>query len=42
MDALWFGCIPVLIADHYIPPLSDLLDWGDIAVVVPEAQVRLV
>ena len=41
MDAVWFGCIPVLIADHYIPPLTDLLDWGNIAVVVPEAKVRL-
>jgi hypothetical protein len=40
MDALWFGCIPVLIADHYIPPLTSLLDWDTISVVVPEAQVK--
>lgn len=39
MDAIWFGCIPVLIADHYIPPLTDLLDWENISVVVPENQV---
>ena len=39
MDALWFGCIPVLIADHYIPPLTDLLDWENFSVVVPESQV---
>ena len=41
MDALWFGCIPVLIADHYIPPLTDLLDWENFSVVVPESQVSL-
>ena len=41
MDALWFGCIPVLIADHYIPPLTELLDWRNISVVVPESQVYL-
>jgi hypothetical protein len=40
MDALWFGCIPVLIADHYIPPLTDLLDWENFSVVVPESQVK--
>lgn len=38
MDAIWFGCIPVLIADHYVPPLPDLIEWENIAVVVPEAQ----
>ena len=38
MDAIWFGCIPVLIADHYVPPLPDLIEWENIVVVVPEAQ----
>lgn len=39
MDALWFGCVPVIVADHYVPPLQDLVAWGSIAVSVPERQV---
>ena len=39
MDALWFGCIPVIIADHYVPPLADLVEWESIAVFVAEKQV---
>ena len=40
MDALWFGCIPVLIADHYVPPLLGLVQWNTITVAVPEARVK--
>lgn len=40
MDALWFGCIPVLIADYYVPPLLGLIKWDSITVTVPEAQVN--
>ena len=40
MDAVWFGCIPVVIADHYVLPLGDLVDWESIAVTVAEKQVR--
>ena len=39
MDALWFGCIPVLIADYYVPPLLGLINWDSIAITIPEAQV---
>ena len=40
MDALWFGCIPVLIADYYVPPLLGLVQWDAVTVTIPEAQVR--
>ena len=40
MDAVWFGCIPVVIADHYVLPLGSLVDWESIAVTVAEKQVR--
>lgn len=40
MDALWFGCIPVFLADHYVPPLYDIIPWDTISVSVPESQVR--
>ena len=39
MDALWFGCIPVLIADYFVPPLLDLIQWDSIAVSIAERQV---
>ena len=39
MDAVWFGCIPVFLADHYHPPLHGLLDWDQLAVSIPERQV---
>lgn len=40
MDALWFGCIPVFLADHYLPPLTDLIPWQAVSLTVPESQVR--
>jgi hypothetical protein len=39
LDAIWFGCIPVIIADWYALPLQGLIEWTDIAVFVPESQV---
>ena len=39
MDALWFGCIPVLLSDHYVPPLHKLVQWDDVSVTIPEYQV---
>ena len=38
MDAVWFGCIPVFLADHYHPPLHGLVDWDQLAVSVPEKR----
>ena len=42
MDALWFGCVPVLLADHYVPPLPSLVNWDELAITVPEREVGLV
>lgn len=39
MDALWFGCVPVIISDRYVLPLNNLLNWDDIAYQIPESQV---
>ena len=39
MDALWFGCIPVFLADHYVPPLFDLIHWDTVSISIPENQV---
>lgn len=39
MDALWFGCIPVFLADHYVPPLYELIPWQAVSLAIPESQV---
>lgn len=36
LESLWFGCVPVIIADHYVLPLDTFIDWNMAAVVVPE------
>lgn len=40
MEAIWFGCIPVIIADHYWAPFSCFFNWQEIAVFVPEKEVH--
>ena len=39
MDALWAGCVPVLVADHYDLPLRRWVDYSLLALRVPEAEV---
>jgi hypothetical protein len=35
-----FGCVPVLIGDHALPPLADQLDYSSFAVFVSEADAK--
>jgi len=39
MEAIWFGCIPVIIADHYWVPFSCFFNWAELAVFIPEDDV---
>ena len=39
MDSLWFGCIPVFLSDHYVPPIHGLIQWDSISLSIPEHQV---
>lgn len=38
IESVWFGCVPVILADHYDLPLSHLVDWNTFAVIIPEAD----
>ncbi|ELU17436.1 hypothetical protein CAPTEDRAFT_228334 [Capitella teleta] len=40
MDAIWFGCVPVIISDYYDLPLHGMLDWNQFAVVIRESKVK--
>ncbi|RLW09879.1 hypothetical protein DV515_00002362, partial [Chloebia gouldiae] len=38
-DVLQAGCVPVIIADSYILPFSEVLDWKRASVVIPEEKM---
>ncbi|XP_017255478.1 probable glycosyltransferase At5g11130 [Daucus carota subsp. sativus] len=38
-DALYYGCVPVILADHYDLPFADTLNWKSFSVVVSTADI---
>lgn len=36
-EAVWAGCVPVILAEEYDLPHSHVLDWSEFAVLVPGA-----
>ncbi|KAM7264384.1 hypothetical protein ACFE04_002067 [Oxalis oulophora] len=38
-DALYYGCVPVIIADHYDLPFADILNWNSFALVVTTSDI---
>lgn len=34
VEALYTGCVPVLIKEHYVAPFSDVLNWKSFAVII--------
>ncbi|KAK1409853.1 hypothetical protein QVD17_36382 [Tagetes erecta] len=40
-DAIYYGCVPVVLADHYDLPFGDILNWNSFAVVVATQDIAL-
>ena len=39
VEALYYECVPVIIADNFVLPLSEVLDWSAFSVVVAEKDI---
>lgn len=38
-DALYYGCVPVILADYYDLPFMDILNWKSFAVVITSSDI---
>ncbi|KAF5799383.1 putative xylogalacturonan beta-1,3-xylosyltransferase [Helianthus annuus] len=38
-DAIYYGCVPVVLADHYDLPFADILNWSKFSVVVSTQDI---
>ncbi|GKF84318.1 probable glycosyltransferase [Tanacetum coccineum] len=38
-DAIYYGCVPVVLADYYDLPFADILNWSSFAVVVSTGDI---
>ncbi|KAK4727015.1 hypothetical protein R3W88_031932 [Solanum pinnatisectum] len=38
-DALYYGCVPVILADHYDLPYADILNWESFSVIVSSLDI---
>lgn len=40
-DALYYGCVPVIIANHYDLPFQDILNWRRFSIIVATLDIPL-
>eukprot|EP01018_Ginkgo_biloba_P011043 Gb_34769 [translate_table: standard] len=40
-DALYYGCVPIIIANHYDLPFNDVLNWRSFSLVVTTLDIPL-
>ncbi|CAA0841455.1 Exostosin family protein [Striga hermonthica] len=40
-DAIYYGCVPVIIANHHDLPFQDILDWRNFSIVVATLDIPL-
>ncbi|XP_020547737.1 probable glycosyltransferase At5g03795 isoform X1 [Sesamum indicum] len=39
IEAIYYECVPVIIADNFVPPLNDVLNWSAFSVIVAEKDI---
>lgn len=39
VEAIMYGCVPVIISDNFVPPFFDILNWESFAVFVLEKDI---
>ncbi|RWW85825.1 hypothetical protein BHE74_00005472 [Ensete ventricosum] len=39
VEAIYYDCVPVIIANNFVLPFEEVLDWGAISVVVAEKDI---
>ncbi|GAB2300842.1 hypothetical protein Dimus_034876 [Dionaea muscipula] len=39
VEAIYYECVPVIIADNFVPPLDQVLDWSAFSVILPEKDI---
>ncbi|KAJ4951963.1 hypothetical protein NE237_028795 [Protea cynaroides] len=39
VEAIYYECVPVIIADNFVPPFNEVLDWSTFSVIVGEKDI---
>lgn len=39
IEAIYYECVPVIVADNFVLPLSEVLDWTAFSVIVAEKDI---
>ncbi|KAF8380528.1 hypothetical protein HHK36_028015 [Tetracentron sinense] len=39
VEAIYYECVPVIIADNFVPPFNEVLDWSAFSVIVAEKDI---